>query len=96
MKENYFTSNEWIFLADVFNGALVEDQERENKALFLASCEDAERLDGTASRHGVEIGAFLDKARALSGQDIKRILGLIELYWAESDTVNLKEWAERL
>lgn len=40
-----FTPQEWIFLADAFNGTLIDDVFCANKGAFIAACEDAEKYE---------------------------------------------------
>ncbi|WP_304239965.1 hypothetical protein [Phocaeicola plebeius] len=50
-----FTPQEWIFFADVFNSVRVEDFFRTNVGVLIATCEDAERFENTATNHRVDM-----------------------------------------
>jgi hypothetical protein len=56
-----FTPQEWIFFADVFNSVRVEDVFRTNVGVLIATCEDAERFENTATNHRVDMPILIDK-----------------------------------
>ena len=88
-----FTKNEWVFMADAFNGTLVDDVFCANKGAFIAGCEDAERYEGKAKLHGVDIDLFIGKVKCLSGANIEAIYSRIKGYWEHCGEVDLNEWA---
>ena len=55
------TPQEWIFFADVFNSVRVEDFFRTNVGVLIATCEDAERFENTATNHRVDMPILIDK-----------------------------------
>lgn len=56
-----FTPQEWIFIADAFNGTLMDSVLRANVGVFIASCEDAERFEGKATLHQIDLESFWTK-----------------------------------
>lgn len=88
-----FTQQEWIFLADAFNGTIIDDVFCANKGAFIAGCEDAERYEGTATRHGVDLPAFIEKVKTLHGANIEAIYSRIKEYWEHSNELDVKNWA---
>mgnify|MGYP003623283802 CR=1 FL=1 len=87
-----FSKEEWSFLADSLNGALVEGNFRCNASALVAHCEDAEMLDGMMSKHNVERRPLIDKISNLSGAQVEALYFRVELFW-KSNT-NLNEWAD--
>lgn len=88
-----FTVQEWIFLADAFNG-LIDNVFCANKGAFITGCEDAESYEGTAQRHGVDFPAFIEKAKTLHGANIEAIYSRIKEYWEHCNEIKLEEWAK--
>lgn len=89
-----FTPQEWVFIADSFNGTLVDDFMRANVGVFIAGCEDSERFEGKAGLHGVDLPSFLDKIRTLKGANIEAIYSRVEDFWNHSSETDINEWAE--
>lgn len=88
-----FTTQEWAFMADAFNGTLVDDTFCANKGAFIAGCEDAERYEGTATRHDVDLPSFMEKVKTLHGSNIEAIYSRIKEFWEHSNEMDIKEWA---
>lgn len=88
-----FSPNEWIFLADVFNSVRVEDVFRTNVGVMIATCEDAEKFEGAASKHNVNLSDFIEKVKKLHGANIESIITRIEDYWNCKDGIDTQEWA---
>lgn len=89
-----FTVQEWMFLADAFNGTMIDDVFCANKGAFIACCEDAERFEGTAQRHGVDITELINKVSTLHGANIEAIYSRIKDYWEHCNEIKLDEWAK--
>lgn len=89
-----FTPQEWIFIADAFNGTLMDSALRANVGVFIASCEDAERFEGKASIHQVDLEKFIEKVRKLHGANIEAILNRVEEYWEHCNEVDIKKWSD--
>lgn len=89
-----FTPKEWKFIADAFNGTLVDDTFCASKGAFIAGCEDAERYEGTATRHGVDLQDFLDKVKDLHGANIEAIFSRIKDFWEHCSELNLEDWSK--
>lgn len=88
-----FSIQEWMFLADAFNGTLVDDVFCANKGAFIAGCEDAEQYEGKASMHGVDLPEFIEKIKTLHGANIEAIYSRIKDYWEHCSEIKIEEWA---
>lgn len=89
-----FTETEWVFMASVFNGTVIDDVFCANVSAFIAACEDAEKFDHAASTLHVDFKAFKDKIRNLKGANIEAIYCRIKYYWKHSDTLPISNWAK--
>lgn len=89
-----FTPQEWIFIADAFNGTLMDSVLRANVGVFIASCEDAERFEGKATLHQIDLEKFLDKVRSLRGANIEAIISRVEEYWEHSHKIDINSWSQ--
>lgn len=89
-----FSPEEWIFLVDAFNGTLIDEIFCANVGAFMAACEDADRYEGLAVKHGIELSSFLAKVKTLHGANIEAIYSRIKEYWEHYDTIVLEIWAE--
>lgn len=89
-----FTPQEWIFIADAFNGTLMDSVLRANVGVFIASCEDAERFEGKATLHQIDLEKFLDKVRSLRGANIEAIISRVEEYWEHSHEIDINSWSQ--
>lgn len=103
MKENnypilkgIFTSSEWIFIADALNGQIMDEPFRSELGVFIATCEDAERYEGAATRHEVDLNAFINKAQQLNPTMLEALLTRVEKFWEHSHETDLWEWANAL
>lgn len=89
-----FTPQEWIFFADVFNSVRVEDLFRTNVGVLIATCEDAERFENTATNHRVDMPILIDKIRSLHGANIEALISRVEEYWSHHNIVKIEDWAK--
>lgn len=89
-----FNQNEWVFMTDAFNGTIIDDVFCANVGAFIAGCEDAERFEGTAQRHGVDLPAFIEKVESLHGANIEAIYSRIKDYWEHCNEIKLEDWAK--
>lgn len=89
-----FTSQEWMFLADTFNGTLIDDVFCANVGAFIAGCEDAEQYEGTASKWKVDFPLFIAKVKTLHGANIEAIYSRIKDYWEHCNEIKLEDWAK--
>lgn len=89
-----FTPQEWIFIADAFNGTLMDSALRANVGVFIASCEDAERFEGKASINQVDLDNFLEKVRTLRGANIEAIISRVEDYWEHCSDIDSESWSQ--
>lgn len=89
-----FTSQEWMFLADTFNGTLIDDVFCANVGAFIAGCEDAEHYEGNATKWGVDLPKFITKVKTLHGVNIEAIYSRIKDYWEHCSEIKLEDWAK--
>lgn len=89
-----FSIQEWMFLADAFNGTMIDDVFCANVGAFIAGCEDAERFERTAQRHGVDITELINKVSNLHGANIEAIYSRIKDYWEHCNEIRLEDWAK--
>lgn len=89
-----FTPDEWMFLADSFNGTMIDDVFCANVGAFIAGCEDAEKYEGTASKWGIDLPSFITKVKTLHGANIEAIYGRIQDYWEHCYDLKLEDWAK--
>lgn len=87
-----FTPNEWKFFADSLNGTIVKDQLRYIKGVLIASCEDSEALDCTASKCGVNLEVLKEKIYSLAASQVEALYSRVESFWVNSG--DLDKWAE--
>jgi hypothetical protein len=92
--KGYFTPDEWIFIADGLNGTLVDDTFSCSVSAFIAHCEDSEKYESTATRHNVDLNAFVEKVKKLHGANIEAIYRRAQQFWQDSMNVDLSEWAK--
>ncbi len=88
-----FTVPEWMFLADAFNGTLIDDVFCANVGAFIAGCEDAEKYEGTASKWGVDLPSFIAKVKTLHGANIEAIYTRIKDYWEHCSELDINNWS---
>lgn len=86
-----FTAEEWKFFADSLNGTLVNDQFRYNKGALIAHCEDSEELEGTASRHNIDIDSLKKKINSLAASQVEALYSRVELFWRNPE--NIDSWS---
>lgn len=85
-----FTSAEWGFLADSFNGTMITDTFRCNVQALIAHCEDSAKYEYLDKKWEVDMTKFLDKIKSLRGANIDAIYARIEDFWENER--NLEEW----
>lgn len=81
-------------MLDAFNGTLIDEVFCANKGAFIAGCEDAERFEGAASKHGVNLKDLIDKCSVLRGANIEAIYSRISDYWSNCADMDLNKWAD--
>lgn len=89
-----FKPQEWIFIADTFNGTIIDEVFCCNVNAFIASCEDSERFDGKAQLHGVKLPEFIEKVKTLKGANIEAIYTRVNEFWSNSNKTDINEWAK--
>lgn len=92
-----FSQEEWSFFADSLNGTISDGIFRCNVEALAYHCQDAEDLDGTATKWGVDIDKLIEKVRALTSAQIETLYWFVEEFWnAEHEARNLEKWATEL
>lgn len=89
-----FSKNEWLFLADSFNGTLYEDFMCGNVNIFIAGIEDAERYENKATMHKVDLKELIAKLKKLHGANINAIYERINDYWENYEKIDIEKWAD--
>lgn len=87
-----FTPGEWRFFADSLNGTMVTDRMRYLASVLIASCEDSDAFEGTASKWGVNLDVLKEKISSLSASQVEALYSRVESFWVKPE--NLDEWAE--
>lgn len=88
-----FTPEEWSFLADSLNGTMTTDAFRCNAGALVHHCRDAEELDGTARKWGVDLGALIIKIETLTAAQVEALYFRVEQFW-EDEERDLAEFAK--
>lgn len=88
-----FTPAEWSFLADSLNGTMTKDSFRCNVGALVHHCRDAEELDGTARKWGVDLGALIIKIETLTAAQVEALYFRVEQFW-EDEERDLEEFAK--
>lgn len=89
-----FEPQEWLFIADTFNGTIIDEVFCCNVNAFIASCEDSERFEGKAQLHGVKLPEFIEKVRKLKGANIEAIYSRVNDFWNNCGKTDTNEWAK--
>lgn len=89
-----FSSYEWKFLADCFNGTIVDSTFCANPTVMAATIEDHARFNGADSRWGVELASFTSRISILTGAQVEAVYFRIDQYWAKHEDINLDEWSQ--
>lgn len=78
-----FRRSELVALLDAFNGTLVRGMNIPGRDLLIAQMEDAQQLDGSASRHGYDHENLMEKLRALTHAQAECLLLELRVFWEE-------------
>lgn len=81
-----FTREELISIVDAQNGLLLETALQANKGIFLAHCEDAERLESAFSRNGANWDDARVKIEGMSPAQVFFLQDAIALFWERQET----------
>lgn len=76
-----FTPGEWSFFADSLNGTITDGIFRCSKEALIYHCQDAEQLDGTASKWDVDLSQLTAKIEKLTGAQVEALYFRIEQFW---------------
>lgn len=91
--KGFFTSEEWGFLADSFNGSMITESYRYNSQLLVAHCEDSALYDNLDKKWGIDMEVFKKKLLELRGANVGAVYDRIESFWSNGQ-LELKEWAK--
>lgn len=92
-----FSQEEWSFFADSLNGTLTDGMFRCNAEALAYHCQDAEDLDSTATKWGVDIDKLIEKVRSLTSAQVETLYWFVEEFWnTEHEVRNLEKWATEL
>ncbi len=80
-----FTPAEWSFLVDSLNGTMTRDSFRCNVGALVHHCQDAEELDGTASKWNVDLSQLTAKIEKLTGAQVEALYFRIESFWEDEE-----------
>lgn len=86
------TSDEWKYLADSLNGTMITPEFRCNQGGLIASIEDSNDFDGLGEKWEVDVPAFIEKVKILTGAQVDAIYTHVEKFW--SDPEDLEEWSK--
>ena len=89
-----FTKAEWSFFIDSLNGSMIDDTFCCNVGGLIAHCEDAERFEGTATKHGVDLAVLIDKIGKLHGGNIEAIYYRVYQFWDNTQKYSLEEYTD--
>lgn len=87
-----FTPSEWRFFADILNGVLVTDKLRFYATVLIASCEDSDAFEGTASKWDIDLNILKEKINNLSASQVEALYSRVESFWVKPG--DLDKWAE--
>jgi len=76
-----FTPGEWSFFADSLNGTITDGIFRCSKEALIYHCQDAEQLDGTASKWNVDLSQLTAKIEKLTGAQVEALYFRVEQFW---------------
>jgi hypothetical protein len=76
-----FTSSEWKYLIDISNATIFQPEFGANKSMLIARIQDADKLEGTGARWGVDMESFINKVCKLSYSQVYYIQLECYLYW---------------
>lgn len=87
-----FSANEWTFLADSFNGTIINDSIRYNVQMLIAHCEDSAIYDSLDKKYDVDMEVFKKKLIYLHCANVDALYARIEDFWNKG--IDIEDWAK--
>lgn len=87
-----FSANEWTFLADSFNGTIINDSIRYNVQMLIAHCEDSAIYDSLDKKYDVDMEVFKKKLNFLHCANVDALYARIEDFWNKD--IDIEDWAK--
>lgn len=87
-----FSVNEWMFLADSFNGTIINDSIRYNVKMLIAHCEDSVIYDSLDKKYDVDMEVFKKKLSSLHCANVDALYARIEDFWDKD--IDIEDWAK--
>lgn len=87
------TPNEWCFLADSFNGAIVSNSLRYNFQTLVAHVEDSALYGKLDEKWGVNMDVLKEKLLPLRGANVDALYGRIESFWNDGN-ISMEDWSK--
>ena len=87
-----FSANEWMFLADSFNGTIINDSIRYNVQMLIAHCEDSVIYDSLDKKYDVDMEVFKKKLSSLHCANVDALYARIEDFWDKD--IDIEDWAK--
>lgn len=89
-----FSIKEWIFLADILNGLIIDNSYRFSPEVLVATCEDAELYENKASYYSVCLPELIEKLKLLSITQLDALYYRIENFWENCSRLDMLVWAQ--
>lgn len=89
------TAAEWSYLADALNGTMITPEFRCNVGGLIASIEDSNDFYGLGEKWSVDVPAFVEKVKQLTGAQVDAIYSRIEEFW-NSENKDLEIWSKQV
>lgn len=84
--KDLFTNQEWIGMADAFNGTIIDpEQPFFRKEVLIGQMQDAEVYENTSIRHEYDFGTLMKKINSLSEFQSLVVMELIHRFWNENE-----------
>ena len=87
-----FSNKEWMFLADSFNGTIINESIRYNVHMLIAHCEDSAIYDSLDKKYDVDMEVFKKKLNSLHSANVDALYSRIEDFWNKD--ADIEEWAK--
>ncbi len=81
-----FSIKEWIFLADILNGLIIDNSYRFSPEVLVDTCEDAD--------YSVCLPELIEKLKLLSITQLDALYYRIENFWENCSRLDMLVWAQ--
>lgn len=89
-----FSAKEWKFLADSFNGIMINDSIRYNVQMLIAQCEDSAIYDSLDKKYDVDMEVFKKKLSSLHSANVDALYARIEDFLNADKHIDIEDWAK--